>query len=137
MNIVPASQNSFAAAVALLRKNDLPTEDINPGTQLFVIEEGAEITGTIAVEYDYTDALLRSLCVAVEKRGQGLGAQLVDFIENYVRNQGVGNIYLLTTTAAEFFAGRGYAVIDRTEAAPFIRQTSEYCSVCPASATLM
>ena len=137
MNIVPASQNSFSAAIALLKRNDLPTEDITPGTQLFVVEEKDEVIATVAVEYDYNDALLRSLSVSESKRGAGVGAELVCFIEDYVRKQGVENIYLLTTTAADFFLKRGYRLIDRSNVPEFIRQTEEYSIICSSSSTLM
>lgn len=137
MNIVPASQNSFSAAIELLKHNNLPTEDINPGTQLFVVEEGKEVIATVAVEYDYKDALLRSLSVSDKKRGSGIGAELVVFIEDYVRRQGVQNIFLLTTTAADFFGKRGYKVIDRTNVPEFIQKTKEYSVICASSSTLM
>jgi amino-acid N-acetyltransferase len=137
MNIVPASQNSFSAAIELLKKNNLPTEDINPGTQLFVVEEGDNVIATVAVEYDYNDALLRSLSVSEEKRSSGIGAELVDFIEDYVRKQGVRTIYILTTTAAGFFSRRGYTLIDRSNVPPFINDTKEYSVICASSSTLM
>ena len=137
MNIVPASQNSFSAAIELLKNNNLPTEDINPGTQLFVVEEGDNVIATVAVEYDYNDALLRSLSVSEEKRSSGIGAELVDFIEDYVRKQGVRTIYILTTTAAGFFSRRGYTLIDRSNVPQFIKDTKEYSVICASSSTLM
>ena len=137
MNIVPASQNSFSAAIELLKQNDLPTEDITPGTQLFVVEEDDEVIATVAVEYDYNDALLRSLSVSEAKRGAGVGAELVSFIEDYVGRQGVENIYLLTTSAADFFSKRGYQLIDRDNVPEFIRKTKEYSVICASSSTLM
>jgi amino-acid N-acetyltransferase len=137
MNIVPASQNNFSCAVDLLKKNNLPTEDINPGTQLFVVEEENKVIATIAVECDYNNALLRSLSVSEEKRNSGIGKQLVDFIEDYVKNQGVQDIYILTTTADKFFAKREYQKIERAAAPPFIQNTSEFSSVCPSSAIIM
>ncbi len=137
MNIVPASQNSFSAAIDLLKKSNLPTEDINPGTQLFVVEEGDSVIATVAVEYDYDTALLRSLSVSKEKRNSGLGIKLVEFIEDYVQKQGVQTIYLLTTTAKEFFLKRGYQIIDRKTVPDFIKNTSEYSVVCSTSSTVM
>ena len=137
MNIVPASQNSFSAAIELLKQNNLPTEDITPGTQLFVVEDGNEVIATVAVEYDYDDALLRSLSVSEIKRGRGVGSELVPFIEDYVRRQGVRNMFLLTTTAADFFAKRGYKVIDRSNVPEFIQKTKEYSVICASSSTLM
>ncbi|HWI93758.1 MAG TPA: arsenic resistance N-acetyltransferase ArsN2 [Flavisolibacter sp.] len=137
MNIVPASQNSFSAAIELLKKNDLPTEDLNPGTQLFVVEEGDKVVGTVAVEYNYNDALLRSLSVSEDKRNSGIGKDLVLFIEAYVQQQGVRNIFLLTTTAADFFTKRGYTIIDRSDVPQFIQNTKEYSIICASSSTLM
>ena len=137
MNIVPATQNSFTAAIRLLENCGLPTEDLNPGHQLFVIEEGNKVIGTITVEYDYTHALLRSLAVAEEYRNKHLGKKLVEFIEDYVHQQGVGTIYLLTNTASKFFSGRGYKTIDRSAVPDFIRKTTEYSFICSTSAVVM
>lgn len=137
MNIVPASQNSFSAAIDLLKKNNLPTEDINPGTQLFVMEEDNSVFATVAVQYDYDIALLRSLSVSEQKRNSGIGIKLVEFIEDYVQKQGVRTIYLLTTTAEEFFLKRGYQTIDRKTVPDFIKNTSEYSLVCSSSSTVM
>ena len=137
MNIAPASQNSFSGAIDLLKKNNLPTEDLHPGTQLFVVEEDNIVIATVAVEYDYNDALLRSLSVSEEKRTLGIGKKLVGFIEDYVKRQGVQNIFLLTTTAADFFSGRGYKIIDRTNIPAFIQNTKEYSVLCASSSTLM
>ena len=137
MKIVPASTSAFESAIQLLQLNQLPVDDISAGTQLFVMEEDDQVIGTIAVEYDFSAALLRSLSVDAGRRKAGIGKELVDFIENYVRQQGVETIYLLTTTAADFFSNRGYQKIERTDVPPFIQQTSEYCSVCPSSATVM
>jgi amino-acid N-acetyltransferase len=137
MNIVPASQNSFTAAIRLLQTCGLPTEDITPGTQLFVAEEDNEVIATVAVEYDYSNALLRSLCVDKHYRKKGIGEDLVSFIEDYVARQGVQNIYILTTTAENFFTKRGYQKDKRTEVPFFIQNTSEFSSLCSSSAVLM
>lgn len=137
MKIVPASQNQFPPALALLEDNALPTGDITPGTQLFVAEEDNTVIGTVAVEYDYQNALLRSLSVSKEKRKSGIGAGLVDFMEYYLKKQGVEAVYILTTTAETFFAHRGYRVIGRDEVPSFIQNTTEFRLVCPASSTLM
>ena len=137
MNIVPASQNSFSAAIDLLKKNNLPTEDINPGTQLFVVEENDTVVGTVAVQYDFNVALLRSLCVSDDKRNTGIGEMLVEFIEHYVQKQGVQSVYLLTTTAENFFLKKGYKKMDRKEVPEFIKNTKEYSVLCSASSSLM
>ena len=137
MNIYPADQNSFSSAIALLKQNELPTNDIDDSSRLFVMINGAEVVGTIGLEHDGQDALLRSLSVSANHRNKGIGDQLVAFIEQYSNQQGVRSIYLLTTTAREYFQRKGYAIIDRNAVSEFIKKTSEYCSVCPSSAAVM
>lgn len=137
MNIVPASSVHFEKAIALLQQNQLPVDDIHTGTQLFIAEENNDVIGTIAVEYDYDTALLRSLSVAPGKREKGIGIELVKFIEDYVKQQGVREIYLLTTTAADFFTKRNYVSVERSGVPDFIRQTSEFSGICPSTATVM
>jgi amino-acid N-acetyltransferase len=137
MNIAPASQNSFSAAIALLENCKLPTSDIQPHTILFVMEENNKVIGTVALEHDGCDALLRSLSVEDDYRNKGVATQLVSFIENYARLQEIQIIYLLTTTAVDFFAKKGYQRTERTQAPEFIQHTSEFASLCPSSATLM
>ena len=137
MNIVPASQNGFTAAIRLLEKSGLPTSDIDPGKQLFVMEDGDNVIATVAAEYDYNDALLRSLSVDEEYRNKGVGEQLVSFIENYVQQQGVERVFILTTTAAKFFSKRGYIPVERSDVPEFIKNTSEFGSICPSSAVVM
>lgn len=136
-SILSASNQQLQLALEHLKASQLPTQGIDENTELYVLEEDYEIIGTIAIEYDNTAALLRSLSVISTKRGNGYGEKLVDYIEGIVNKKGIPTIYLLTTTAAEFFAKKGYQTVSRAEVPPFIRQTSEYCSICPASATVM
>jgi amino-acid N-acetyltransferase len=77
--------------------------------------------------------------VVVEEsvRGAGYGTALCDELEAQAAADGIDALYLLTTTAAGFFEARGYEAIDRNEAPPLIRQTTEFEDLCPASATCM
>src|SRR5215216_1502685 len=133
MNIAPLTQNNFSAAIALLKKNNLPTQDISDVTKLFVLEDEQTIAGTIALEYSGTEGLLRSLSVDEKRRNSGYGKELVDFVENYAKRQGITDLYLLTTTADRFFLKRGYEVVDRNNVPAYIKETSEFSSICPSS----
>ena len=135
--MVPLTQNNFSAALDLLKKNNLPTEDISEATSMFVVEEQNTVTGTIALEYTGPDGLLRSLAVAEDHRQNGVGGELVSFIEAYAVRQGIQQLYLLTTTAEKFFAKRGYVVVERSAVSPFIENSSEFASVCPSTAVVM
>lgn len=57
--------------------------------------------------------LLRSLAVVHARRGRRLGARLVACVEQQARSAGYPNVTLLTTTAERFFAGLGYARVER------------------------
>ena len=82
-------------------------------------------------------ALLRSLVVASERMGRGIGKGLVAAAEALAAKLQVRSIYLLTTTAADFFESRGFRRIRREQAPPQIQSTQEFSSLCPASAVLM
>jgi amino-acid N-acetyltransferase len=49
----------------------------------------------------------------------------------------MSDIYLLTTTAPDFFAGLGFRRAGRKTAPPAIRATRQFATLCPASAVLM
>ena len=70
-------------------------------------------------------------------RGQGYGAAVCDAIEREARADGVDETYFLTTTAAGFFAGRGYDAVPRESAPDAVRATEQFADLCPASATCM
>ncbi|MFZ1643195.1 MAG: GNAT family N-acetyltransferase [Candidatus Contendobacter sp.] len=82
-------------------------------------------------------ALLRSLAVAPDGQGQGLGSALLTHAEQAARQRGVQALYLLTTTAEAFFVQRGYVRIPREAAPPILRQTAEFAALCPASAVCL
>ncbi len=46
-------------------------------------------------------------------------------------------LWLLTTSAADFFADLGYAECERVNVPPPIRATLQFAALCPASATVM
>ena len=128
-----------AVAAALLRAADLPTGDLEQVSleHFFLASVGQDATGLVGLELYGADALLRSLVVAPLTRGTGLGSRLIAHAEEHARAQGVCSIYLLTTTAAEFFARRGYHPADRAAAPDSIRTTREFRDLCPASAAFM
>jgi amino-acid N-acetyltransferase len=117
----------------------LPHDDLTPShlKQFFVARDEAGVVGTVGLEPCGTAALLRSLAVAPEHRNDGLGARLVDAVERHAQDEGLHTLYLLTTTAADYFDSRGYEYIDRDALPAPIQQTEEAARLCPASATCM
>ena len=121
----------------ILRGNQLPVHDLHDGLQLFVWRQDGTVIGTGGLEIKASHALLRSLSLVEKAQGQGNGRRLLAAMEEEARRRGVQELYLLTTTAERFFSHLGYGVIAREQVPTVIRQTTEFASVCPASAICM
>lgn len=83
------------------------------------------------------DRLLRSVVVPEAARGNGIGSQIVDMIADRARDEGAARLWLLTTDASRFFSSLGWVEVDRSTAPEAIKTTTQFASVCPASASLM
>ncbi|HEV2228567.1 MAG TPA: hypothetical protein VGR86_06375, partial [Steroidobacteraceae bacterium] len=82
-------------------------------------------------------ALVRSVVVAGDRRSAGLGRAIVQELEKVARASRSGTLILLTQGATEFFAQPGYRIIERIGVPQDVRQSAEFRSLCPASATCM
>ena len=123
----------------LLSDSGLPTTDLTSQNfePFFMCGSKQAPKGVVELEIYGSEALLRSLVVDESNRGQGCGKALVADAERYAQKRDVRHIYLLTTTAAKFFEGVGYAATAREEAPESIRTTSEFSSLCPLSSAFM
>lgn len=123
----------------LLADCDLPDQDLTAAhmDDFVSLHEGEQLIGCVGLEIFEEYALLRSLAVETGSRGQGLGAQLLAAAEERAASRGVRILYLLTTTAEAFFASRGYAISERSNAPAAIQETSEFRSLCPSTARCM
>lgn len=123
----------------LLGAANLPSSDLEAGHMEHFFGCGANDApqGIVGVELRGADALLRSLAVDSAARGRGCARALVAQAERHARAQGARRIYLLTTTAADFFARLGYNRLERSAVPASIRATSEFRTLCPASSVLM
>jgi amino-acid N-acetyltransferase len=83
------------------------------------------------------DGLLRSVAVEEDYRGQGLGASLVEAAMERAKKVSLRFVYLLTTSAREYFARRGFSDCPRDEAPAAIRESWEFRSGCPSTAAFM
>ncbi len=139
MNLAPAQSGDNTLVKQLLAECELPHQDLTPShlQHFWTLRDGAMLAGVVGLELHNNVGLLRSLAVPTQHRGKGLGSNLVRKAEAYARLQGVEELYLLTTTADEFFAGLGYEKTDRGSAPGAIRETTEFKSLCPDSAVCM
>jgi amino-acid N-acetyltransferase len=134
----PADQEALSYVEARLEADELPTADVRAKPECFYVGyEGDTRVGVGGVESYGTDGLVRSVVVEPTARGQGIGMALCDALEAAAAERGVGTLYLLTTTAAGFFAKRGYVAVERDEVPDAIRGTTQFADLCPATATCM
>lgn len=133
-----ATPGDFAGVVRLLEAADLPTAGLKPSLPDFLVaEEGRRVVGAIGLEITGDCALLRSAVVDAERRGAGLGRDLVESVLDRAGNRGVREVYLLTTTAERFFPRFGFARIPRDVVPAAVRSSEEFRGACPDSAIAM
>lgn len=138
MKIRSARPGDLESIVGLLGTLRLPTEGVREHLgEFLVLEADGAMLGTVGLELYGDRALLRSLAVAGAARGRGGGAALVEAALERARTRGVTEIVLLTETAAPFFARRGFEPVPRDDVVAAVRQSVEFRSACPASATCM
>lgn len=133
-----ADSRDLQEVCALLERNGLPTSDLAHSRPEFVVaHDGAELIGAGALERFGTMALLRSLVVAADRRGTGLGRRIVRELEQRASASGVRELVLLTQGAAPFFEEHGYRVVERSEVGAAVHASEEFRSLCPASSICM
>ena len=126
--------------LALLREADLPRDGVEGAFDRFLVATvgvGTMIVGAIGLEDFGDDVLLRSLVVAVQVRGTGIGSALVHQIIASATAGGARRAWLLTETATPFLARFGFEVVGRASAPAAVQGSVEFREACPSSATCM
>ena len=138
MNIDAARKGDLPEVLALLGASKLPVVGIDQHVpSMIVARETTTIVGCAAVEVYGETGLLRSVAVAPQWRGTGLGQRLTRAALELARARSVRTVYLLTTTAEGFFPRFGFVPISRAELDPALQQSAELRGACPATAVAM
>lgn len=133
-----AHPDDAPALLRLLERNHLPLEGLTEWiTTTLVARENGEIIGSAALEMYPDGALLRSVAVAPEAQGQGLGQELTAAAISLADTLNAPALYLLTTTAERFFPKFGFERIARADVPATVQASIEFTSACPTSATVM
>ena len=138
--IAAASGRDYGEVIALLEAASLPTEDLERSSMehfLVAREPSGKVVGAIGFERYGSSALLRSLVVATENRDRKLGTQLVAELEAKCRSLALSELFLLSTTARDFFLTQGYETIRRDFVPAPLRVAAEFTRLCPDSAICM
>jgi amino-acid N-acetyltransferase len=138
MRIERAQPSDLPAVLGLLTAAGLPVDGASQAFDTGVVAlEGETVVGAAGVERYGSAGLLRSVAVAPERQGEGLGRQLVAAAERVAREEGVTELFLLTETAIGWFPRLGYALVPREDAAAVVGASVEFRTACPDTAIAM
>ncbi len=136
--IGPLEPGEESALLSLLERCGLPQDGARDHfARALVARQGGRIVGSALVELYPEGALLRSVAVEGELRGQGLGVRLTERALALARQHGARRVYLLTETAADFFPRFGFHAIARADVPASVQTSVEFTTACPQSAVVM
>jgi amino-acid N-acetyltransferase len=133
-----AKPSDLNPILELLARNTLPIDGVAEHLDTTIVaREAGKVIGCAALEIYGTSALLRSVSVAAQFQGRGLGHQLTEGALRTARSSGITEVYLLTTTAERFFPRLGFEPISRSEVPASVQASVEFTSACPTTAVVM
>ena len=127
-----------AGVKALLVASELPIDDLDdPTIALHGATHGGRLLGVIGLQVLAGVGLLRSLAVDASARDRGLGGQLCELVLRDARDRGLAEVWLLTTSARDYFTRRGFHAVGREQTPDVVRATAQFTSLCPSTAVVM
>ena len=134
-----ATPDDVAIVEAALRDSELPLDGLRDqfGEGYAIAEAGGRVIGVEGIEVHGDDGLLRSAAVIASWRGKGVGDALTRDRIEWARRRGLHALYLLTTTAGDYFPRFGFALTDRASAPPAVQRSREFSEACPSTALFM
>ena len=135
-----AGQSDWSAVRRLLQERNLPLDGAEQHLASFLVatEEGkGAVVGAVGLERYGDIGLLRSLAVAENLGKHGVGTALVHALIEQARGSGMRALFLLTTTAADWFPRFGFISVRREDLPASLAASDELRGACPASAVAM
>lgn len=138
VRIERAASEDASALVQLLSDCALPPDGLLDHLDTALVARGDRgVIGSAALEVYSDGALLRSVAVEAPMRGLGLGHRLTESALDLARTMKMPAVYLLTTTAEDFFSKFGFERIERAQVPDGVRGSIEFQGVCCSSAVVM
>ena len=137
-NLRFAEDRDRAAVEALLARATLPLQGVAENFAGFIVAEAQDrIIGAIGLERYGNRSLLRSAVVDPDWQGKGVGHALTEKVLEVAREGGQVAVYLLTTTAEEYFPRFGFRRISRSDVETQVLESAEFQGACPDTAVVM
>ena len=138
MKIRKARKSDLPAVEQLLTASKLPLEGVRDHFADFIVaEDNNGIEGAVGLEKYDSVALVRSAVVAPEHRGSGVGRRLVEQVLERAEEDGIDELYLLTTTAEKYFPRFGFTPTTRAAVPQELKSSAEFRGACPETAVVM
>jgi amino-acid N-acetyltransferase len=134
----PARADDLSAVLELVAACGLPTAGVRdqfPGAYA-VLRSETGLAAVAGLEVYGEVGLLRSVAVQPPLRGCGLGEALLADRLRAAKAQNLRAVYLLTTTAADYFRRLGFVDAARADA-PELQGCAEFASICPSTAVCL
>ena len=136
--LIEKAHNQRGDIAAILSAEKLPIDDLPEKLDNFLVAtENGLLIGVAGLEIYGCYGLLRSLAVLPGYRNKGIAGKLLERLESLSTLSGLKELYLLTETASEYFAGKGFQNITRNDVPEEVKRSSEFSHSCPASAIVM
>ncbi len=136
--IEPAVDDDAPAIESLLAGAGLPAIGVREGAATFsVARAGARVVGCAGYETYGRTALLRSLAVAPEARGRGIGTRLAREVLDRARRSGATEAVLLTGSVQAMASALGFVPVARESLPAEVTSSWEFKLHCCDSATCM
>ena len=136
--IIRATREDLQAVLALVKQCELLETGVADAIDdFFVARSAAALVGCAGLETYGEVGLLRSVAVESSMRSVGLGTKLVASVAAAARARGLGELFLLTTTASRFFERRGFTSVSRSSVPARIADSWEFRVGCPQTALAM
>jgi amino-acid N-acetyltransferase len=138
--IRPAHANDWPGIRVLLETRELPVDGAEAHVGDFLVATSGPtgpIIGVAGLERHAGVGLVRSVAVVDDAASRGLGTALVRALLDRARREGMRELYLLTTTAADWFPRFGFKTVRREDLPRALGESAELRGACPGTAIAM
>lgn len=134
-----AREEDLEDVIRLLGSVNLPIAGVRQNLENFFIVHDADskLIGVAGLEYYNKSALLRSVAVSEQHRGEGIGHSLVERCVAESKARKIQHLYLLTDTAERFMQQFGFKPVDRGSVHSRLQASEEFKGACTDTSIAM
>jgi len=135
--IVEATLEAGSDLTAMLRSVDLPVPSAGDHVSMLKAYLGGELVGCVGYGVHGDAAVLHSLVVVREAKGEGVGRALVLAVVERARKVGARQVYLATTDTTRYFGYLGFHPVERSAVAASALASDELSQYAEGEVTFM